>query len=151
MTAHRAPFGVYTFANVSLSLDGRLVTGVGEGDDAIVIEPTQELGKPMEGADGSSLVSISASRAATLTLKLLPTSPFNAYLRQKANRMRDGAISGVTFPVGFSCMSLGVAGGAVDAVVIKEPDTSRGASVKENEWKIFLPVWEPGEITVRRT
>ena len=60
-----APFGIYSFQNVSLTIDGcprhRLCS---EGDDAIMIEPTTELGTPIVGADGTSIVSITADQSA---------------------------------------------------------------------------------------
>jgi hypothetical protein len=148
--ANRAPFGTYNFDNVALAIDGRRVVGLAEGDGVIDITPTTDVGKPIVGADGSSLVAFSADQSATMVVKLLITSPFNAYLRQKVTRARAGALTGVTFPIGFTDMSNGLSGGAVDATVIKEPPTTRGAAPGEQEWHIFLPVWEATDITVNR-
>ena len=58
-----APFGVYSWNNVAAQIDGRQLVGLWEGDDVFVIEPTTELGKPVVGADGSSIVSITADLA----------------------------------------------------------------------------------------
>lgn len=150
MTATRAPFGVYSIANISLSIDGARVVGLAEGDDAIVITPTSDVGKPIVGADGSSLVAISADQSATMAIKLLYTSPFSAYLRNKVARMRAGGVTGITFPVGFTDATNGESGGAVDAVVTKSPPVTRGAAPTEQTWEIFLPVWEATDITIGR-
>lgn len=42
--AECALFGTYSFTNVALSIDGVLVTGLDEGDDAISVEPGSDLG-----------------------------------------------------------------------------------------------------------
>lgn len=145
-----APFGIYGFQNVALTIDGARIIGFAEGDDAIMIEPTTELGTPIVGADGTSIVSITADQSASLTLKLLPNSPFNAYLSQKAKRARGGALTGITFAIGFVDMSNGETGGCTQAVVTKEPSIQRGANAAEKEWRIFCPCWQPGEIQVAR-
>ena len=143
------PTGLYSFLKVAFTIDGSKVTGFAEGDDAIMIEPTTELSKPMVGADGGSVVSVTVDRSATITIKLLPTSPFNAYLRAKAELLRNLASNGV-FAVGFLDMTSGETGGCTSASVSVLPVISRGANASELEWKIFCPCWHPGEVEINR-
>ena len=70
-------FGTYSFRNVAFNIDGSLVTNFDEGDDCITIEPTSDLGTPKVGADGGSILSITADQSATVTIRLLPNSPMN--------------------------------------------------------------------------
>lgn len=144
-----APFGVYSWNNVACQIDGRHLVGLWEGDDVFVIEPTTELGKPVVGADGSSIVSITADQSAKVTVKLMPTSPFNAYLNNKVRKMRAGGLaSSITFPIGFLDMSTGESGACTQAIVTKIPDVSKGASATERVWEIFCPCWVPSEVQI---
>jgi hypothetical protein len=139
-----APFGVYSFANTVLTIDGRRVIGFGEGDDVISIEPTTELGTSIVGADGSALLSITADQSATLTLKLVHHSPFNDFLWNKVKRMRLGETGpGIMFAIGFSDPSTGDGGGCTQAVVKTVPTLTAGANATEREWAIFCPCWVP--------
>lgn len=143
-----APFGTFSFTNVAFSIDGSLVNGWDEGDDCLTIEPTTELGTAKVGADGTSIVSITADQSATLTLRLLPVSPFNAYLRSKVSRMRSGAITNLTFPVGFTDLSSRESAGCTNAIITQIPTDTRGAMVNSLEWKIFCPCWQPTAVSV---
>lgn len=148
MTQECGPFGTYSMLNVALHLDGVRVIGFGEGDDAIMIERNTELGTPQIGADGGSILSITADRTAKLSIKLLQTSPFNQYLQNKVARQRSGALTGITFPVGFVDMSNGESGGCTQALVQTEPAIQKGKNATERTWVIFCPCWEPGGVNV---
>ena len=146
--AECAAFGTYSFANVAFSIDGALVTGFDEGDDAIMIEHTTELGTAKIGADGTSILSITMDQSATVTIRLMANSPFNAYLRSKVSRMRSGGLTALSFPIGFTDLSSKETGGCTQATVMTEPSISRGAGVNNQEWKIFCPCWQPGDVEV---
>ena len=150
MSINCAPFGVYSFTNVALSIDGARVIGFDEGDDAIQIERTTDLGTPKVGADGTSIVSITADQSATMTIRLMQNSPFNAWLRNKVLRQRSGGLTGLTFAVSFVDMTNGETGGCTQAIITKEPTISRGAQTSTMEWMIFCPCWQPGEVDVVR-
>ncbi len=147
--ATKAPFGVYSWNNVALVIDSRNVVGLAEGDDVLTIERTNALGDPMVGADGSSLVSVSADQTAKITLKLLPTSPFNAYLNAKAMRMRAGGR--VVFPIGFTDMSTGESGASAECTIIEEPTVTKGAKAQERVWAFHAAEWVPSDIEINRT
>jgi hypothetical protein len=146
--AECAPFGTYSFRQVAFTIDGALVTGFDEGDDCIMIEPRVELVTSKDGADGSSIDSISASQSADVTIRLLPHSPFNAFLRNKVLRMRGDALTGIRFPVGFTDLSNGETGGCTNAMVKKEPTINRGVAASTVEWVFSCPCWQPGVVAV---
>jgi hypothetical protein len=145
-----APFGVYGIKNVAFTIDGVSVKGFAEGDDVISIERTTELGKPIIGADGTSILSITADESATVTIKLLPNSPHHSWLQGRARRQRANPSSSLVFAIGFVDMSNGESGGCTQAMVSKEPSIQRGANASEVEWQIFCPCWQPGEVTITR-
>lgn len=141
-------FGTYSFTNVALSIDGVLVTGLDEGDDAISVEPGSDLGTPKVGADGSAIMSITADQSATLTLRLLPVSPMNQYLRNKVKRQRSGALTNLSFPIGMTDLSSRETAGCTNALISGEPSTVRGVNVNALEWKIWCACWQPGTVSV---
>lgn len=142
-----APFGVYSMERVVVSIDGRKVIGFAEGDDAVLIEDTTELGTEIVGADGSSLLSITADRSAKITLKLLASSPFNQFLQNKVDVMRSGTGLAGAMAVGVLDTSMGYSGGCTTAMVMKKPNIGYGANPTEREWVIFCPCWTPSETT----
>lgn len=148
MAVECPPFGTYSFDNVAFSIDGALVNGFDEGDDCILIEPTTELGTAKIGADGTSIVSITTDQSATVTIRLLPVSPFNAFLRNKVKRMRSGALTGLSFNIGLTDLSSRETGGCTNAIIIQEPPMTRGAMVNSLEWKFHCPCWTHGFVEV---
>ena len=148
MSQECAPFGPYNFDNVALTIDGARVTGFGDGDDVIMIERNTELGTPQIGADGSSVLSITADRSAKMTIKLLQSSPFNQYLQNKVARQRSGALSGMSFPVTMVDLSTGETGACSQVMVMGEAMPSKGKNATERTWVLFCPCWEPGAVTV---
>jgi len=150
MAQDGAPFGTYSMDNVALHIDGSRVTGFAEGDDVISIERNTDLGTPQIGADGASVLAISADRSAKMTIKLLQNSPMNQFLQNKVARMRSGGLTALTFSVGFVDMSNGESGGCTQALVMKEGMPQKGKNASAREWLLFCPCWEPGNVDVVR-
>lgn len=145
--AECAPFGVYSMDRVVVTIDGRKVIGFANGDDVVSIEDTSELGTEIIGADGSSILSISADKSVKLTIKLLASSPFNQFLLNKVSVMRSGTGLAGAMVVGVLDTSMGYAGGCTTAMVMKKPNVGYGANPTEREWIIFCPCWTPTETT----
>lgn len=145
MAVNCAPLTLYSATNVVLTIDGRQVIGLWEGDDAIVVERPTDLGSALTGADGASVVSITADQSASLTLKLQPNSAMNQYLQQKVKRMRMGSQDLIV--VSLRDTSTGEGGGCSSAVVIREPSKSWGAAATEREWQLFCNCWQENDIT----
>lgn len=139
------PLTIYSFQNVVLTIDGRRVEGFWEGDDAIQLERPTDLGTPLVGADGSSLVSITADQTATLTLRLQPTSPWNRELANRVKQIRNGA-SVTPMVISLRDTSTGEGGGCSAAVIIKEPDSSWGDAASAREWQIHCSCWQDNDL-----
>jgi hypothetical protein len=145
MAVNCAPLTLYSFQNVVVTVDGRQVIGLWEGDDAVTLERQTDLGSALTGVDGASVVSITADQSATLTLKLQPNSAMNAYLEQCVKRVRMG--SQQLIAVAIRDTSTGEGGGCSAAVVIKEPSKSWGATATEREWQLFCNCWQENDIS----
>jgi len=145
MAVNCAPLTLYSFDNVVVTIDGREVIGLWEGDDVVALERPTDLGSALTGADGASVVSITADQSATLTIKLQPNSAMNAYFEQCVKRMRMG--SQRLIAVAVRDTSTGEGGGCSAAVIIKEPSKSWGATATEREWQLFCNCWQENDIT----
>jgi hypothetical protein len=146
--AECSPFGTYGFQHVAFSIDGTLVTAFDDGDDCISITPTSDISSSKVGADGASVTSISADQSATVTIRLLPNSPHNAYLRNKVARMRNGALDGARFPIGFTDLTSRESGGCTNAVIQAYPPDTRGVMANSLEWTFFCPCWSASTVAV---
>jgi hypothetical protein len=144
MAVNCPPLTLYSFMNVVATVDGRQVIGFWEGDDAVVVERQTDLGTALTGADGASVVSITADQTATVTLKLQANSAMNGYLEQRVKAMRMGSPKVLT--IGIVDTGTGEGGGCSSAVIIKEPSKSYGAQATEREWVIFCNCWQENDI-----
>jgi hypothetical protein len=139
------PLTLYAFENVTLTIDNRPVVGFWEGDDAIQVERDPDLGSVQTGADGASVVSITAAETATLTIRLMPNSAMNSYLTQAVKQMRAG--SPRVLSVAIRDSATGEGGGCTSAIITKEPGKSFGATASSREWTIFCNCWHENDIT----
>ncbi len=76
---------VYSFLNVVATIAGpggilNLAAGAAVAEEGITIEPVEDKNVMTIGADGKGQHSLVASDAATVTIRLLKTSPINAAL-----------------------------------------------------------------------
>lgn len=144
MSVDCAPLTLYSYKNVVVTIDGRRVIGVWEGDDAVVVERPTDLGTALTGADGASVVSISADQTATVTLKLQANSAMNSYLEQRVKAMRMGSTR--LLAIGIVDTGTGEGGGCSSAVITKEPSKSYGAMATEREWVLFCNCWQEHDV-----
>lgn len=141
------PYGVYNMLNQVLTVEGRRVFGFAEGDDVIDIEDRADLGDPVEGADGTALLSVSAVNAATVTIKLVWHSPWNKFFAAKAKRMKGGDVGkGIQFPISFLDTQTGENGNCTQATLMKRPNRQRGGKPGEMEWVIYCPCWQDSDV-----
>lgn len=139
------PLTLYSYRNVVVTIDGRPVIGVWEGDDAVVVERPNDLGTAMTGADGTSIVSITADQTATVTLKLQANSAMNQYFEQRVKATRMG--SPRLLAIAIVDTTSGEGGGCSSAIITQEPSKSYGATATEREWVIFCNCWQENDIT----
>jgi hypothetical protein len=84
---------VYSFGDVSAAFNGLtgsfpLAMGAGAAEEGITIEPTNDANVLTVGAGGEPMHSQSMDTSATVTVRLLKTSPVNALLMAAYNAQR---------------------------------------------------------------
>lgn len=87
---------VYSFGDVSAAFNGPsgsfpLGAGAGAAEEGITIEPTNDSNTMTIGADGTGMHSQSLDTSATVTVRLLKTSPVNALLMNAYNAQRGNS------------------------------------------------------------
>jgi hypothetical protein len=133
----------YGIVNVANTVDGQQVQGLWDGDDAFVITQGAEKGSMLIGADGSGLFSISADKSATITIRLMHTSPTHALLMRKLKRQQAvGAVS-AAFPVTKMDTGSGEGGSADKCFIQSAPVDQTGKNATVREWVLVTAEWSP--------
>jgi hypothetical protein len=85
----------YSFLDVHAAIEGPggafPLSGVGNAEEGITIEPTGDKNVMTVGADGEVMHSLKADKSGTVTVTLLRTSPVNAALKTMSNLQTAGA------------------------------------------------------------
>jgi len=139
-----ADITTYSAKNVQVSLDGRDVLGLWEGDDAVSVARNASRGTPMVGADGRTIFSTSADESAIITLKLQHTSAAHSYLRAVERSMTAGSVR--KFPVSVRDTESNEGGSAAECIIMEAPTMSSGVNATEREWQIFAGRWQWNEV-----
>lgn len=97
----------YSFLNFKCALTGpggaiNLGDGAGVSEEGITFDPVEDTNTMVVGADGAGMHSLNASKAGTITVRLLKTSPTNqllsamyAFQRASSESWGQNTISGV--------------------------------------------------------
>ena len=88
---------VYSFEDVQATISGpggtfSLGAGSGNAQEGISVEFVDDKDGMLMGADGSGVHSLRASNAATITVRLLKTSPVNAQLSQQYRYQKQSSL-----------------------------------------------------------
>jgi hypothetical protein len=87
--------GAYSFQDVQASIDGPggafSLSGVGNAEEGISIEPTGDKNGMTIGADGKAMHSLYADRSGTVTVRLQRTSTANSQLQNLYNYQTTSA------------------------------------------------------------
>lgn len=133
----------YSFKNVSATIDRREIIAPWDGDDAIVVAQGTDAGTGLVGADGSSIFSVSTDASATITIRLMHTSPTHRLLheRWKAQKARGGA----TRPFSFAMKDRvsGEGGAASNCFIQGAPSDQKGKNAAVREWVLWTGEWTP--------
>jgi hypothetical protein len=132
---------VYSFENVTATVNGLKVTGFWEGDNAIEVAPNADNATLMVGADGDATASYTADDSVTLTLRLKADSPMNAILENYHRRARAGGFGG-GFPISVRNTSNGEGGAAAEAHIMRAPNRQFGTNATVREWVLGANAWE---------
>lgn len=92
------PQMVYSFKDFRATLTGPggtvpLGNDAGVAEEGITIEAIEEIGNLRIGADGSPAHSLRATKAAKCTVRVLKTSPTNAFLQTMLNFQRTSSLN----------------------------------------------------------
>lgn len=133
----------YSALNVSATLNQQAVSGLWDGDDAIVIAPLSDIGSMIVGADGSSIFSQSANKGATITLRLQHTSPTHRLLHQLWARQSSRGLRISGFPFDVMDADSGEGGTADRCYIQAGPTDSKGQAAGPREWVLVTGQWHP--------
>lgn len=133
----------YSMKNVTAMLDGQRVQGLFDGDDAISVEPVEDLGTLLVGADGDSLFSHRAGTPHTITIRLQHTSPTHRLLHQKWAMQRATGNRVTAFPFTVNDVDSGEGGAADQCFVQSAPSDQKGVNAASREWVLVTGEWIP--------
>lgn len=133
----------YSHKNVTATIDGQRVQGFWDGDDAIVVEPVEDIGTLMVGADGSGLFSQRAGRPHTITMRLQHTSPAHRLLHQKWRAQQAVGVRVRSFRVTVMDVDSNEGGVASECWIQSAPSDSKGVNAVAREWVVVTADWTP--------
>jgi hypothetical protein len=132
----------YSMKNVAGTVDGQLALGFWDGDDAVTVSDVDDVGGMLVGADGSSIFSQYAGKAATVTLRLQHTSATHRLLLQRLERQQTPGIRVVGFPVTLIDVDSGEGGSTDDMYIQEAPDDQKGKNASVREWVLITGDWK---------
>jgi len=138
-----AKSSTYSAKNVTSMIDGQRVIGFWDGDDAVSVEPLDDAGVMIVGADGSSIFSQSANDGAKITLKLQHTSAAHRLLHQKWARQRTAGIRVRGFGFSVQDVDSGEGGAADDCYIMTAPGDQKGNAATERVWVLVTGLYVP--------
>jgi hypothetical protein len=135
--------------NVAGTVDGQDIQGVWDGDDAVSVEPWEDTGTLLVGADGTSLFSQYAHDAARITIRLQHTSPTHRLLSQKLARQKTRGVRLTGFPLHLIDIDSNEGGSTSQAFIQGEPTDAKGKAATVREWTLVTGSWKR-EIPIRQ-
>lgn len=94
-----APQGIYTFAEVLVTVDGTELNGFSAGNEAVEIARTLDKGTIEPGADGSGQQNIYQPDPYEITFRMLAISPLNNFLGGIFSSYSSGRVSPIEVSV----------------------------------------------------
>ena len=122
---------------VTVTVDGRVIVGLAEGD-AIMVAPNTDSGQIMVGMQGSAVFSRSADRSATITLRLQHNSASHRFLVAKHKARSDRS-----FAIVIRDTVSGEGGVGAACWFLDQPDQTFGAAATTREWRFAAEAWVP--------
>jgi hypothetical protein len=124
-------------------VDGQKVRGFWDGDDAFAVEPIEDIGTMLVGADGDALFSQHAGEAVRITLRIQHTSATHAQLMEKLIEQRTSTKAQLDgFPVSVFDMSSNEGGATGKAFILTAPGTVEGKAAGPREWVLISGAWD---------
>jgi len=133
----------YSFKNCSVTIDGQLVIGLWDGDDVVSVAPSADKGTGLVGADGSGIFSVSANAAASITVRLMHTSPAHRLLSEKLILQQQAGGAATAFPFSVIDTVSGEGGTAEACYIQTAPTDSKGTNATVREWVLWTVEYRP--------
>ena len=127
----------YSGAEIVAIYAGFLLEQLGDGDDAISIEPATEAVTSRIGLGGSAVVSIQQDLSANVRIRCLRGSPANTVLQRELNLQRS---TGVGKPLLLKDPRGKEVHACDQAFVMQQPQSQHGKNASDVEWTIHCPV-----------
>lgn len=126
----------YSFADVSLFVQGVEITGYDEGDDTIQLERLNDSASHIIGADGEMIVSLSTDRSGRVVFRLLANSPANTLMSGLITAQENGAF--VPVFVQMKDNRNNDLGSGTQGYVLRPANISKGSKATAKEWEIIV-------------
>jgi len=126
----------YSFANITLLIQGIEISGFDEGDDVIALDRLSDSAAHTIGADGEMTVSLSLDRSGTVGFRLLSTSTSNAFLSGLINAQENGAYIPVFVQMKDNLNN--DLGSGTQGYIQRPASMVRGANVQPQDWVIVV-------------
>lgn len=121
----------YSWEDVHVIADGLPVTDFAGGDDVVSIEFAEDAAESQVGAGGGVVISHKLNKSATITIKVLPSSPFIESAQEYTNTRKS-------FPFAVVELASGTRFNCGAAVIMNRPQRTFGAKAQESvEIKVF--------------
>lgn len=138
----------YSFLEVAATLAGpggviALGDGAGAAEEGITIEPAGDINTMQIGADGSGQHSLHADKSATITVRLLKTSPTNALLSAMLEFQRASAANHGQNTLVITDTARGDVISARQVAFKKRPSLTYAKEAGVNEWTFDAVLVDP--------
>lgn len=133
------PGGTYSFLDVQASIVGpggslNIGSGAGVTDEGVSVAYREDKNIQTTGADGALMNSLSASKAGTVTVRLLKTSPVNAQLSLLYNVQSQSSAAWGLNTISIKNPTSGDSITATYCAFRKHPDLTYDKDGRFNEW-----------------
>lgn len=127
---------VYSFADITLLVQGSEITGYDEGDDVITLDRLSDSAMHKIGTDGEMTVALSTDRSGTAVFRLMSTSDSNALLSTLISTQENGVF--IPIFVQMKDNRNNDLGSGTQGYVLRPASMVRGKNVQPQEWTIVV-------------
>jgi hypothetical protein len=127
---------IHNLKHWALQVNGRLISGYAQGDDAIKLEQREATASDVVGAAGDMMVNVSANDSHMIKIKLLPTAEDNDYLAALYEAFLAGNIP--VLAASLTNTRTGESYHAVAGYIPKKPALQLGDKGTAREWEIVV-------------
>lgn len=126
----------FSFADITLLVQGVEISGYDDGDDVITLERLNDSAAHTIGADGEMTVSLSTDRSGTVVFRLLSSSASNAVLSGLISAQENGAF--VPVFVQMKDNRNNDLGSGTQGYILRPASMTRGRNIQPQEWTIVV-------------